>query len=76
MKWKLSRPMSNQDSDHVWDANTFNKAFKVRHCNFFKRAAKCIDGATLAAHKEMLRVIRFVLDTQLFCLKINQRKMK
>ena len=30
-----------------------------------------MDGANLAACKEMLRVIKFVLDTKLFCLKLN-----
>jgi hypothetical protein len=36
-----------------------------------RELAKCIDGATLEAYKEMLRIIRFVLDTQLFCLKME-----
>jgi hypothetical protein len=31
-------------------------------------------GATLVAFMEMLRVIRFVPDTQLFCLKMEPKK--
>jgi hypothetical protein len=34
--------------------------------NEVRKLAKCMDGVILAAYKEMLRVIRFVLDTQLF----------
>jgi hypothetical protein len=32
---------------------------------------KCMDGANLAAYKEMLRVVKFVLDTKYYCLKLN-----
>jgi hypothetical protein len=34
--------------------------------NLVRELDKCMDGATLAACKEMLRVIRFLLDTQFF----------
>jgi hypothetical protein len=33
-----------------------------------------MDDATLAAYKETLRVIRLVLDTQLYCLKMEPKK--
>jgi hypothetical protein len=33
-----------------------------------------MDGATLAAYKKMLRVITFVIDIQLFCLKMKPKK--
>jgi hypothetical protein len=42
--------------------------------NLVRKLDKCIDGATLAAYKEMLRVIRFLLDTKLFCLKMEPEK--
>jgi hypothetical protein len=35
--------------------------------------AKCMDGVTFATNKEMLR-FRFVVDIQLFCLKIEPKK--
>jgi hypothetical protein len=42
--------------------------------NVIRELAKIIDSATLAAYKEMLKVARFVLDTQLFCLKMEPKK--
>jgi hypothetical protein len=33
--------------------------------NVVRELSKCMDGASLAAYKEMQRVIEFVLDTQL-----------
>jgi hypothetical protein len=30
-----------------------------------------MDGANIAANKEMLRVVKFVLDTKDYCLKLN-----
>jgi hypothetical protein len=42
--------------------------------NLVKYLPKCMDGAILAAYKEMLRVIRFVLDNQLFCQKMEPKK--
>jgi hypothetical protein len=42
-----------------------NLANKVRELN------KCIDGANLAAYKEILTVVKFVLDTKDYCLKLN-----
>jgi hypothetical protein len=42
--------------------------------NAVRELSKCMDGATLAAHKEMLRVIRLVLDTE-FCLKMEPNKV-
>jgi hypothetical protein len=32
---------------------------------------KCMDGANLAVYKKMLRVVKFVLDTKDYCLKLN-----
>jgi hypothetical protein len=42
--------------------------------NVVRELSRCMDGATLAAYKEMLRVIRFVFDTQLFCLEMDPKK--
>jgi hypothetical protein len=35
-----------------------------------------MDGATLVVCKEMLRVIRFVIDTKWFCLKMEPKKIE
>jgi hypothetical protein len=39
--------------------------------NVVRELSKCMDGANLAAYKEMLRIIEFVLDTKDYCLKLN-----
>ena len=39
--------------------------------NAVRELSKCLDGASEAAYKEMLRVIKFVLDTKLKGLKID-----
>jgi hypothetical protein len=41
--------------------------------NVVRNLAKYVDCVTLATYKEMLRVIRFVLDNQLFYLKMEQK---
>jgi hypothetical protein len=41
--------------------------------NVERELLKCMDGASLAAYKEMQRVIKFVLDTKLHCLKLQPR---
>jgi hypothetical protein len=33
---------------------------------------KCMDGASVAAYKEMIRVIRFILDTKSIFLKLER----
>jgi Reverse transcriptase (RNA-dependent DNA polymerase) len=38
--------------------------------NIVHELSKCMDEANLAAYKEMLRVIKFVLDTKEYCLKL------
>jgi glutamine synthetase adenylyltransferase len=38
--------------------------------NVVRELSKCMDGANLAAYKEMLRVIKFILDTKEYCLKL------
>jgi hypothetical protein len=39
--------------------------------NVVRESTKCMDGANLAAYKEMLRVVKFVLNTKHYCLKLN-----
>jgi hypothetical protein len=39
--------------------------------NVVRELSKCMDGANLAAYKEMLRVVKFVLDSKDYCLKLN-----
>jgi hypothetical protein len=41
--------------------------------NVVRELSKCMDGASLAAYKEMQRVIKFVLDTRMHCLKLQPR---
>jgi hypothetical protein len=42
--------------------------------NVVQKLAKCMDGVTLAVYKEMLRVIRLILDTQWAFLKMEPKK--
>jgi hypothetical protein len=39
--------------------------------NLVLELSKCMDGTSIAAYKEMIRVIRFVLDTIETCLKLE-----
>jgi cytochrome oxidase Cu insertion factor (SCO1/SenC/PrrC family) len=39
-------------------------------CNVVGELAKCMDKATKGTYLEMLRVVKFVLDTKNFCLLI------
>jgi hypothetical protein len=41
--------------------------------NVVRELSKCMDGASLAAYKEMQRVIKFILDTKLRCLKLESK---
>jgi hypothetical protein len=41
--------------------------------NVVRELSKCMDSATMAAYKEMLRVTKFVLDTESYCLKIEPK---
>jgi hypothetical protein len=38
--------------------------------NVVRELPRCMDGANLATFKEMLRVIKFVLNTKEYCLKL------
>jgi cytochrome oxidase Cu insertion factor (SCO1/SenC/PrrC family) len=39
-------------------------------CNVVRELAKCMDKATKGTYLEMLRVVKFVIDTKDFCLHI------
>jgi hypothetical protein len=40
-------------------------------CNIVRELSKCMDKATMGTYQEMLRVVKFVIDTKNFCLKIR-----
>ena len=40
-------------------------------CNAVRELSKCLDGASQAAYKEMLRIIKYVLDSKSKGLKIE-----
>jgi hypothetical protein len=42
--------------------------------NVIRELSKCMDGANLAAYKDMLRVLKFVLDKKDYCLKLKQKQ--
>ena len=42
-------------------------------CNVVRELYKCMDGASMGSYMELLRVIKFVLDTKNFCLKIRPK---
>jgi hypothetical protein len=39
--------------------------------NVVRELSKSIDGANVVAYKEMIRVIKFVLDTRITCLRLK-----
>jgi hypothetical protein len=53
--------------------------YSIKHsrldiANVVRKLVKYMDDATLAAYKDILQVIRFVYDTQLFCEKMEPKK--
>jgi hypothetical protein len=41
--------------------------------NVVRELSKCMDGASHAAYKEMLRVMKFVMNTKQYCLKMQPK---
>jgi hypothetical protein len=39
-------------------------------CNIVRELSKCMDKATMRTYLEMFRVVKFVIDTKTFCLKL------
>jgi hypothetical protein len=55
--------------------------FLIKHsrpdlCNTVRELSKCLDGASKAAYKEILRIIKYVMDTRNKGLKIEPRMGK
>jgi hypothetical protein len=79
--FKIVRPMdetekidSNQQSKYSSGMSILLYLIKYSRPdleNVVRELSKCMDGANLAAYKEMLRVVKFVLDTKDYCLKLN-----
>jgi hypothetical protein len=42
-------------------------------CNFIRELSKCMEKANMGSYLEMLRVVKFVIDTKTFCLKIRPK---
>jgi hypothetical protein len=42
-------------------------------CNVVRELSKCMDRATMGSYLEMLRAVKFVIDTKTFCLKIRPK---
>jgi hypothetical protein len=49
------------------------KYLKPDLANVVRELSKCMDGASLAAYKEMQRVIKFILDTKMHWLKLQPK---
>jgi hypothetical protein len=46
-------------------------------CNVVRELSKCMDKARMGTYLEMLRVVKFVIDTKTFCFKIRpENKIK
>jgi Reverse transcriptase (RNA-dependent DNA polymerase) len=72
------------DDDNAIDSNLQSRyrsgvgmlLFLTKHsrpdiCNIVRELSKCMDKATMGTYQEMLRVVKFVIDTKNFCLKIR-----
>jgi hypothetical protein len=42
-------------------------------CNLARQLSKCMDKATMGSYLEMLRFVKFVIDTKTFCLQIRPK---
>jgi hypothetical protein len=56
----------------VWEC-FFDKHSRPDLANFVRELSEFMDGAGIAAYKEMLKVVKFVLDTKLCFLKIHPK---
>jgi hypothetical protein len=59
-----------------WSRRGFSLLYLIKYSrpdlvNVVRELSTCMDGSNLAAYKEMLRVVKFVLDTKDYCLKLN-----
>jgi hypothetical protein len=77
----IIRPTQEEDKISLEDQTLYRSGvgmllYLVKHsrpdiANVVRELSKCMDGATPAANKELKRVIKFVLDTRNFGLKIE-----
>jgi hypothetical protein len=77
----IVRPMQEEDKISQADQTLYRSGvgmllYLVKHsrpdiANVVRELSKCMDGATPATNKKLKRVIKFVLDTQNFGLKIE-----
>jgi hypothetical protein len=47
------------------------KYLRADICNVVRESSKCMDDVTMGTYLEMLRVIKFVLDTEIFAAKFE-----
>ena len=62
--------MNQELSIRCWDVAISGRTFKARYCKHSMELSKVLDCSTYHSFKEMLRVIKYVLDTKDFGLKI------
>ena len=73
-RFKIVRPEQNgQDKSAVSMLSYLIKYLRPDFTNVVRELSKCMDVASLAAYREMQRVIKFVLDTKLYCLKLQPK---
>jgi hypothetical protein len=82
-RFRIVRP--KEDADKIrgelqskYRSGTGMLLFLVKHscpdiANVVRELSKCADGATSGAYKELMQVIKFVLDTKSHALKIEPR---
>jgi hypothetical protein len=68
----------SEDDQKLYRSGVGSLLYMVKHsrpdiANVVRELAKCMDGATPAAFKELKRVIKFVLDTKDYGLKIQPK---
>jgi hypothetical protein len=63
------------DKESIYDSGVGMLLYLIKYsrpniANVVRDLSKCMDEASLATYKEMLRVIKFLLDTKEYCLKL------
>jgi hypothetical protein len=64
-RFKFVRP-SNED-----DTIDGNLHSRTDFCNVVRELSRCMDKATMGTYLEMLRVIKFIIDTKNFGLRVQ-----
>ena len=83
-RYKIVRPTVDMerietDMQSIYTSSVGILIYLIKHSrpyigNAVRELPKCMDGVTVAACKEMLTVIKFVLVTKLLCLKMEPKK--